>query len=58
MLFYFIGNSDFLKHKKKHIFIEHMLDKNVFGVHEKDGTVLEDIESVFTKTVTKRVIFI
>ena len=26
-LFYFIGNSDSWKHKNKHMFIEHMLDR-------------------------------
>jgi len=25
-LFYFIGNSDFWRHKNKHMFIEHMFD--------------------------------
>jgi len=33
-LFCFIGNSDFWKHKKEHIFIQRMLDKYVFG-HNK-----------------------
>jgi len=33
-LFYFIGNSDFWKHKKEHIFVEHMLDKRAFGHDE------------------------
>ena len=29
-LSYFIGNSDLLRRKKKHIFAEHMLDKTAF----------------------------
>ncbi len=29
-IFCFIGNSDLLRRKKKHIFAEHMLDKTAF----------------------------
>ena len=35
--FYFIGNSDLLRRKKKHMFIEHMLDRTVFQEHKTDG---------------------
>lgn len=33
----FIGNSDLLRCKKKHMFIEHMLDRTVFQEHKTDG---------------------
>ncbi len=29
-VFYFIGNFDFLRHRKKRMFAEHTLDKPVF----------------------------
>lgn len=35
--FYFIGNSDLLTHKEKHMFTEHMLDRYVFQVFKTDG---------------------
>ena len=35
--FCFIGNSDLLRRKKKHMFTEHMLDRTVFQEHKTDG---------------------
>ena len=34
-LFYFIGNSEFWKHKKEQEFTEHMLDKLLSGDNDK-----------------------
>ncbi len=52
-LFYFIGNSDVGEHKKKHMFIEHMLDKRVFGHGDRTKKMLEDIKSFDTRFVSK-----
>ena len=37
LFLYFIGNSDLLRCKKKHMSIEHMLDRTVFQEHKTDG---------------------
>ena len=58
MLFYFIGNFDFRENKKKHMFIEHMLDKHAFGYDNKTLAGSEDIETFFAKTIVKWIIFI
>lgn len=56
-LFYFIGNSDSLRHKNKHMFIEHMLDyeksvrKKSYGYGE-----LKDIEPFLTIIIVKLVV--
>lgn len=56
-LFCFIGNSDSLRHKNKHMFIEHMLDyeksvrKKSYGYGE-----LKDIEPFLTIIIVKLVV--
>lgn len=52
-IFYFIGNFDFGKHKKKHMFIEHMSDKYVLKHGNKTKKVLEDIKTFGTSLVSK-----
>ncbi len=52
-IFYFIGNSDVGKHKKKHMFTEHMLDKRVFGHDDRTKEMLEDIKTFDTRFVSK-----
>lgn len=52
-LFCFIGNSDFGKGKKKHMFTEHTLDKHVFGHDNKMKKVLKDIKTFNTSLVSK-----
>lgn len=47
----FVGNADFWKHKKKHPFIERMLDKHVFGHEDKTKEMLEDIKPLDTDFV-------
>ena len=54
----FIGNCDFWENKKEHMFIEHMLDKHVFGHENKMMAGLEDVKTFFPKIIVKRVIFI
>ena len=54
----FIGNCVFGVAKKEHMFIEHMLDKHVFGHDNKTLAGSEDIETFFSKTIVKWVIFI
>ncbi len=44
--------------KKEHMFIEHMLDKHVFGHDNKTLAESEDIKTFFAKTIVKRIIFI
>ena len=56
--FYFIGNCVFGVAKKEHMFIEHMLDKHVFGHDNKTLAGSEDIETFFAKTIDKWIIFI
>ena len=56
-LLYFIGNFDFGGNKKKHTFLEHMLDNGVFE-HDCMTTQLEDIKTFHTSLVSKQVIFI
>lgn len=51
--YFFIGNSDFGKDKKKHMFTEHMLDKHVFGHDNKTKQVLEDIKALNASLVSK-----
>ena len=57
-LFYFIGNCVFGAVKKEHMFVEHMLDKHVFGHDNKTLAESEDIKTFFAKTIVKRIIFI
>ena len=57
-LYFFIGNCVFGVAKKEHMFIEHMLDKHVFGHDNKTLAGSEDIETFFSKTIVKWVIFI
>lgn len=40
------------------MFIEHMLDKHVFGHENKMMAGLEDVKTFFPKIIVKRVIFI
>ena len=47
-LFYYFG-----KHKKKHMFIERMLDKHVFGYDNRTKEMLEDIKTFDTSFVSK-----
>ncbi len=56
LLFYFIGNFDFGVHKNKHMFVEHMLDKQMFRYNKKTVKGLEDIETFFSKIVIKFII--
>ena len=58
ILSYFIGNCDFWENKKEHMFIEHMLDKHVFGRDNKTMAGLEDVKTFFPQIIVKRVIFI
>ena len=58
-VFYFIGNSNFYESKKKHMFIEHMLDKHVFRHEKKTVIRSENIKTFFSEIIiVKWVIFI
>ena len=55
----FIGNSNFYESKKKHMFIEHMLDKHVFRHEKKTVIRSENIKTFFSEIIiVKWVIFI
>lgn len=40
------------------MFVEHMLDKHVFGYDNKTVLRLEDMKTFFSEMIVKRVIFI
>ncbi len=53
IIYFFIGNSDFRKHKKKHMFTGHMLDRYALEHDNKTKEVLEDIKTFGTSFIIK-----